>query len=368
MGPFVKGRKLKDIKIEEVSFVAHPANRKPFLFFKQDPTKGIGIDEDKPKQLEKTGQLVCPSCGYKLDYSGRRAPARKKCPKCGTLMQCAAKKEVKAMNADRHAEAILKEFADQFENIELGDEYESFLDEKMDEEQIEKAKKLPPKILNAISGAFKTLNQFKDSLPAPLLNALSLMAKYVTGKYPYPRPYKKSDENAEDDKRIYTEEDLEKAGKSVSKAMATQLLAIRKILDDILGPEVLKKAMEEAQEVEPLELMKAIHTYLVEKDGKETENPKEKEKEEVEKKADEKPGDDKKSGDDTPGRSPEPSTEMAEVLKQIKTIGERLEIVEKTRSVKKKGLESDGSGDEDDKKELKKEEVEDEIPSWNIED
>jgi len=316
-----KGRKLKNIKVSEVSFVKNPASRKLFLFF---------------KSLEKSGELVCPECGYKLDYSGHRVPGRKKCPKCGTIMQCAAKKsEGIQMPKDKHIEAVLESFEkEELEGIELEKEYRDLLDEEMDAEHIAKAKKMPTEALNAIKGAFRMLNKWKEHLPSELKSAVDALAKFASGKYPYPKPYKKSEDE---------EEDVEKAGKRISKFVSGEIWAAIKRLQSLL-PEDFKKEQEmEDQEIDTTELLKSLHTLLTKEEGKEEGN-----------------GDDKEGdGEEDKGASTE-----SNLMKKLEEIGERLERVEKARGLKK-GIEIDGEK-KDDKEDLKKDDEGDPWPSLDI--
>lgn len=297
-----KGRKLKNIKVDEVSLVKNPASRKLFLFF---------------KSLEKSGELVCPECGYRLDYSGHRMPGRKKCPKCGTIMQCAAKKsEELRMLKDKHIDAVLESFEkEELEEIKLEAEYKEFLDEEMDAEQIEKAKKMPAEALNAIKAAFRMLNKWKEHLPSGLKSAVDLMAKIASGKHPYPKPYKKGEDGEE--------EDLEKAGRRISKFVSGQIWEAIKKLQALLPDDFKKEQEAEEEEIDLQELLKEAINAFVAKE----ENPEDKDAEE--------------EADDSDPANP--------VLEKLEEISKRLEKVEKARGLKK-GIESDGEKEGDIKK------------------
>jgi len=83
-------RKIKNIKVNEVSLVDAPANKRNFLFFKaRSDGQGTGgsIQGDGGAKY-----CVCPECGYSEKHEklgeNKSAPCTKiKCPECGTLMQ-----------------------------------------------------------------------------------------------------------------------------------------------------------------------------------------------------------------------------------------------------------------------------------------
>jgi hypothetical protein len=246
---FEKGRKLKDIKLREVSFVETPATRKPFLFFKS----ASGEHETDEEQ-----------------------------------------EEVEIMDKE------LKELL------------EAFLDEKIeDDDDIEKAEKLTEKVVNAIKEALKILNEYKDALPDDAKKAVDTLVKYATTKYPYPKPYKKSKEE---------ESDLEKAGKKLSKATMEKLLAMRKLIDELLPDDIKKMAEEIDKDELAFEMLQKMHDKLFAE-----------------------PEDDEEDEEDD-----EEGEETGKIMKFLKGIDARLEKLEKMKG-KKRELDDEEDDEEDDK-------------------
>ena len=243
---FKKGRKLKNIKLKEVSFVKTPANRRTFLFFKS-AHGGHETGEEQGKEVE--------------------------------IMD----KELKEL-------------------------LEAFLDEEIDEdEEIEKAGKLTEKVVNAIKGVLRILNKYKDALPDDAKSAVDTLAKLATTKYPYPKPYKKGEED-----------DLEKAGKKLSKATIEKLLAVRKLIDDLLPEGIKKMAEEEDKDELAFEMLQKMHDKLFASDDDE---------------------EDKEDEED--------NGETGDVMKLLKGIDSRLEKLEKMKG-KKQELDDEKEEEEDD--------------------
>jgi hypothetical protein len=244
---FEKGRELRDIKLREVSFVKNPANRRTFLFFKSAHGEHETVDE------EQEGEKIM----------------------------------------DKELKELLEEF--------LGEKIE-------DDSDIEKAGKLTEKVVNAIKGALKILNKYKDALPDDAKEAVDTLAKYATTKYPYPKPYQKDQGS---------EEDLEKSGKKLSKATLEKLLAIRKLIDELLPDDVKKMAEEVDKDELGFEMLQKMYDKLF------TEPDKDDEKEDK---------DDKGTGD---------------LIKALKQIDTRLEKLEKMKG-KKRELDNEDEDEEDD--------------------
>jgi len=86
----LKPRELKDMEIGEVSLVDKAANKKKFLFYKQQGEgRGVGGDAQGDGGVK---YCVCPDCGYSEEHKqtgeGKSIPCTKiKCPECGTLMK-----------------------------------------------------------------------------------------------------------------------------------------------------------------------------------------------------------------------------------------------------------------------------------------
>lgn len=290
-----KKRRLRDIEVKEVSYVGTPANRMSFLFFKEDAD---------------------PECGY---VPGK--PKDNRCAKCGAILKRCRWKGYAKMNAKGLFEAMLKAFNDEDleENpLELEKDYEELVEEEMDGSQIEKAEKLKPSVSKAIAGAMRILAKWKDDLPSDAKKALQLLSKLATGKYPYPAPYKKSEDEGEE---------MGKAGAKVSKHTATELAKAMKILEALLPEGFLKALEEEAGEQELGAMVRDIHSMLKAGSSGKEENGSDKE------------SDGEGSGEEVEGEKGSES----EILKTLNDISDRLKVVEKQKGVKK-GLESDGGG------------------------
>jgi len=158
-------RELLDINIDEISLVDVPAIRKKFLIVKKDKN-------DMQKTSDKDQD-----------------------------------------NSD--IENLIKE--GKLKMNELIEIYKSLTNdqENFTEQQLEIMKKLSPEAINALKGALNILNKFKGDFSQELKDAVAVLAKFIAKPYPYPYPAKKSDE------------DLEKAGKKISK---DTLAAIKKAI------------------------------------------------------------------------------------------------------------------------------------------
>lgn len=178
---------------------------------------------------------------------------------------------------------------------ELKELLEAFLDKEINEEEdIEKAGKLTAKVINAIKGALRILNKYKDALPDDAKSAVDTLAKLATTKYPYPKPYKKGEED-----------DLEKAGKKLSKATIEKLLAVRKLIDDLLPENIKKMAEEEDKDELAFEMLQKVHDKLFASD------------------------------DDKEDKDKEDDEETGDVMKLLKGIDSRLEKLEKMKGKKR---------------------------------
>jgi len=213
-------RKLKDIKINEISLVTSPANRKMFFIVKEDLKK----DSD--------GNYLCTNCENVLKQEiidEDESCIQLECSECGLKIQI-HKNEVEKMK-------------------DLIKVYKDFIGEDFSEEQVELAKALSDEAKGAVSGALNMLNKYKADMPADLLDAIKTMTKYATGAYP--SPAKKSDDGikeavkkAEDELKAAKEE-LEKAGKKLSKDTIEKIKAAVKALESLktlLPEDELKKS------------------------------------------------------------------------------------------------------------------------------
>jgi len=107
----LKSRKMKNIKLKEVSLVDRPANLRPFLMFK---ARGEGRGTGGSAQADGGAKYcVCPDCGYSKLHSklgkGESVPCTKsKCPECGTLMRGSMSKAKKKINIEIESDGTKK--------------------------------------------------------------------------------------------------------------------------------------------------------------------------------------------------------------------------------------------------------------------
>ena len=182
----IEMRMLKNIKPNEVSLVGNPANRRPFLFVKEN--------------IEMKNLI-----------------------------------------------AIIKEFVSDFKFEKDNNEWEgteqvdkdaveAYLSETTDEyEEFEKAG-LDEKVKNALRGALNIINKFKAALPADLKSALIVLTRYIAnggGKYPYPAPYKKGDLIPDIPVVDYVE-NIAKAGRKLSTDTIKEIKSVIESLNKLL--------------------------------------------------------------------------------------------------------------------------------------
>ena len=265
-------RQLIDIDVDEISLVDIPAIKRKFLIIKKDKDMRKTSDKDQD-------------------------------------------------NSD--IENLIKE--GKLEMNELIEIYKSLTNdqENFAEEQIELLKKLTPEAINAIKGALNILNKYKGDFSKDLQDAVALLAKYAAKPYPYPYPAKRSDE------------DLEKAGKKISKDTLNAIKKAIKILSDTLSKgEDTKKAISILSDLLSEEEKKAL---------KKTDE--EKERADKEKERDEKFDSAIKGATDTIEKL---GKDLGEKDKSISELTKRLETLEKAKGTKKQiegQDEDDGDGD-----------------------
>jgi len=265
--PEEDGRELKDINVDEVSFVERPASAQEYLFYKQ-------LFPDS---------LVCPTCGYvEVDKT------KETCLACeGDLTLRKWVKEINTMD-------------------EIQELFKSLFDEDLTDDEIEKADKLSAEAKSSISGALKMINKYKAEMPPELIAALKVLAKHASDKSPYPKPYNKAEEDPE--------KDLSKAGRTLSKATRNKLSQVVKLIQEIIEPEDLKKEIEDEDpddsDLDKLiktltEYAKSLEKPLEKKEGKEEDSETEMQKLEKRLEVVEKSGGFKKSLEDEKGKGGE---------------------------------------------------------------
>ena len=266
-------RELMDIDVDEISLVDVPAIRKKFLIVKKDKN-------DMQKTSDKDQD-----------------------------------------NSD--IENLIKE--GKLEMNELIEIYKKLTDDEEDfsEKEIELLKKLSPEAANAIKGALNILNKFKGDFSKELKDAVAVLAKYVTKPYPYPYPAKKSDE------------DLEKAGKKISKDTLNAIKKAINILSDALKKgDDTKKAITLLSNLLSEEEKKALKKADLEKELSDKEKEREEKFDSAIKEATETI---EKLGKD-----------LGEKDKNLSELSKRLETLEKAKGTKKQiegQDEEDGDGD-----------------------
>jgi septal ring factor EnvC (AmiA/AmiB activator) len=180
-------------------------------------------------------------------------------------------------------------------------------------------KKLSPEAINSIKGALNILNKFKGDFSQELKDAVAVLAKFVAKPYPYPYPAKKSDE------------DLEKAGKKISK---DTLKAIKKAIGILNG--VLSKGDETK---EAISVLSALLSEEEKKALKKADEAKEK---------DEKIDSVIKEATETKEKL---EKDLGEKDKSISELTKRLETLEKAKGIKKQ---IEGQDEDDGEGEVKK--------------
>ncbi len=269
-------RELMDIDIDEISLVDIPAIKRKFLIVKKDK-----------KDMQKTSDK---------DQD----------------------------NSD--IENLIKE--GKLEMKELIEIYKSLTNDQEDftEEQLELMKKLSPEAINSIKGALNILNKFKGDFSQELKDAVAVLAKFVAKPYPYPYPAKKSDE------------DLEKAGKKISKDTLNAIKKAIKILNDVFSKgDETKKAISILSDLLSEEEKKAL---------KKTDE--EKERADKEKERDEKFDSAIKEATETIEKL---GKDLGEKDESISELNKRLETLEKAKGTKKQ---IEGQDEEDGDGEVKK--------------
>lgn len=281
-------RELVDIDVDEISLVDIPAIRKKFLIVKKDKKdmrKSIEDDQDDSDIKNSIKEEV-----FKMD-----------------------------------------------ELIEI---YKRLTDDQEDftKDQLEMLKKLSDEAISGIKGALNILNKFKGDFSEDLKEAVAVLAKYVAKAYPYPYPAKKSEE-----------EDLEKAGKKISKVTLEAIKKAIGILNSVLSKgDDTKKAISVLSNLLSDEEKKALKKT----DEEIEEDKKAKEKDE---KVD-------SAIKEAKGTIEKLEKDLGEKDKSITKLNERLETLEKAKGTKKQ---IEGQDDDDDDANVKK--SEDPWPSFNFE-
>ncbi len=289
-------RELKDIELHEVSLVDKGANKKKFLFFKQEEKPPAG------KKLKKKINIVIDSDGT---IGGTKIVINKDEIKgmrdfnfsfwssddVTKNVSCSYSKVVETDDGFSRSETFYLSKGDVKMDEKIQEQLKMYFGE--DEEiDFEKASDSAD-----VTKALETVNEYREDFPDDLKNAVGLISKQA-GLYTPQKTEKKADDN---------KTDVEKAGAKLSKD------TLKKITDALAALKSIIPALKEDTEKSDVE--KSI------KELKET-------IEKLEKK------------DDDANKD-----ELAETITELK---KRLEIVEKGTGVKKSVSGQDG-GDDDNK-------------------
>ena len=296
---YMKERELIDIDVDEVSVVNKPANDETFLFFK----------------LFGKNSSVCRTCGYT-----EANPNVKVCPAC---------------DGDLITKAFFAKETDSMDEILVL--FKSLFGEELTDDEkklIEKAAPLSNEAQQALKGALGMINKYKSDMPDELIAAIHVLAKYASGgKNPYPKPYKKEQDDPD-------QKDLSKSGKRHSKATISKLSQIVEIINSIIGSPDMKKDTDGETEKEKIEgnlddVIKALLDFTKGSDMKTEDKEKDKTKDEkLEKKEEEKEDEEKDEKVEKKEKKKEDSLEER-IMKSLEDISARLEVVEKAGGFKK---------------------------------
>jgi len=298
-------RELADIELAEVSLVGKAANKKKFLFFKQEGKSATG------KKLKKKINIVIDSDGT---IGGTKIAVNKDTLKnlrdfsfsfwggnedTSRAVSCSYAKFVETEDGFSRSETFYLSKGDSDMEPKVKEQLQKYFgeDEKVDFEKAEES--------DVVVESLETVNEYQEDFPDDLKKAVGIIAKQA-GMYAPP---------VEPDKS----ESISKAGAKFSKETLTKLqtlIAAAKALEEVLPKE--KEETEKADDGGNVELRKTIDGLTKKLEGLE------------------------KQEDDEA---------KSELKKTVKTLTERLETVEKGTGVRKS---EDGQDDEDDNKGEKK--------------
>lgn len=262
-----KARSLKDITLAEVSLVDKAANKKKFLFFKQEKEQATDAKK-KAKKLKKKINIVIDSDGT-----------------VGGTKIVLNKEELKDLrdfsfsfwgdsDMDRAVSASYSKFVENDDgfsrsetfylskgNVKMDAKIQEQLKEYFGEEEIDFEKASENE---AIVKALKTINEYKEDFPDDLKSAVAEIAKQA-GMYSPQKVEKKEEEN---------KDEVKKAGAKLSKD------SLKKITDALATLKSLLPALkEDAGNTEKSDVEKSISELTTTIEQLEKKNDKETEKE-----------------------------------------------------------------------------------------
>ena len=250
------GRKLKEIDVDEISFVDAPSNRKKYFIIKGDD----GVQKQKAKiQIESNGTVKGTTITVNgeevkdlVDFSFSFYQLRSgDVGELGKNVSCTYSKVTETEDGFKHTDHfyLSKSLEVNKGMKEIKELLKDCLGEDFSEEEFEKAEKLSDKAADTLKGALNILIKYMGDFPDELKKGVGVLAKYAGYGY----PVKKSEEPYKLEKVIEALEKahVEKAGAKLSKSTREQIQkaidALKKLLVQDLKKEDGKEGNEEVK-------------------------------------------------------------------------------------------------------------------------
>lgn len=194
-------RKLRNIKLKEISLVTAPANRQKFLIIKQEN---------------------CPNCGgilKQMRIDEDKSCIQLKCSECENIYK---NKLSKGRNVMETLINLLKEM----------------FGEDVSEEQIKVIKALSDDARTALTDALDILSKYKEDMPKDLLDSVNALSKHAIGKVSSnSNDGKKEEEILKQflEKCKKEIEEVEKSGRKLSKDYTQKIKSVIKSFNDMIS-------------------------------------------------------------------------------------------------------------------------------------
>lgn len=325
-----KSRSLKDIELEEVSLVDLAANKRKFLFFKRGKSDDEGHADSVTKQRELKVSIESDGteAGTKILVNGKEIDGIESFyfdywkprgveldGKRPASIGCSYSKIVEAADTGfKRTETFHLSKGEIKMDKEILELVKEYLGEEFKEEEFTKVEKLSDEAVKAIKDALKLVNKYKADFPDDLSKAVAVLVRYAGYGYGYPA--KEGSAESNEDGNNNDEGVFDKSGKKLSKETLKKLVDALKAIQSVL-PEDTKVKKSATEEPTKDDALKEI-------------------KEAIEKMATSTQGSDEK---------------LKEITDSITEVTKRLEVVEKTKGIKK-SIES--QDDDDDKTNVQK--------------
>lgn len=295
----IKARELKNIELKELSYVDKAANKKKFLFFKQEGKPEIGSLSKKTKisvAIESDGtaggtkiKLNGDDLGKMRDFNFSFYGTEKDSP-----VSCSYSKIVESTDGFSRTETFYLSKGE----IKMNETIAKLLKKYFNEEEIdfEEIAKMDDEVVKSVNSALEVVTQYKADFPEDLEKAVGILAKQAGLRCGYTVEKKENKEG------------LEKAGAKLSKDTLAKIQAAVKALEALQA--ILPEAKEKSGKEDP-ELKKSIEELTKSIAQLEGKNDKE------------------------------------ELVKMVKDLSERIKTVEEGTGVKK-GVEGQDDDDDDD--------------------